>query len=77
MWFALFSVVVVYVCNIRGEGGFFLVFKNTLLKEGAILLLKNNNGGKIIEVKNGGSACKMPSNKNQELLLWGAKNKIK
>ena len=43
-----------------------------------IQLLKNNNeGGKIIEVKNGGSACKMPSNKNQELLLWGAKNKIK
>ena len=38
---------------------------------------KNNEGGKIIEVKNGGSACKMPSNKNQELLLWGAKNKIK
>ena len=38
---------------------------------------KNNEGGKIIEVKNGGSACKMPSNKNQGLLLWGAKNKIK
>ena len=43
-----------------------------------IQLLKNNNeGGKIIEVKNGGSACKMPSNKNQEILLWGAKNEIK
>ena len=74
MWFALFSVV--YVCNIRGElgeGDFFLVFKNTLLKEGVNTALKNNNGGKIIEVKNGGSACKMPSNKNQEILLGSKK----
>jgi hypothetical protein len=62
---------------LRGRwGDFFLVFKNTLLKGVEYCFKKHNNGGKIIEVKNGGSACKMPSNKNQEILL-GSKNKIK